>query len=122
MAKISVRAHSVIDYVVGVLLILAPFLLGFATGGAAQWVPMLLGISIIVYSLLTSYDLSVAKVIPFNLHLALDLVGGLFLLLSPWLFGFAELIWWPHVIVGLAEIGVVFMTDRRGAVPVHVRS
>lgn len=112
---ISVRTHAIIDYVVGVLLILAPFILGFANGGAAQWVPVLLGAGIIVYSLMTRYDLAVVKVIPFGVHLGLDAVGGLFLLASPWLFGFADLIWWPHVVVGLAELGVVAMTDRSGA-------
>ena len=110
---ISVKTHAIIDYVVGVLLVLAPFILGFAEGGAAMWVPILLGLSIIVYSLLTRYQLSVAKVIPLKAHLALDAIGGLVLLVSPWLFGFAELIWWPHVLVGLAELGVVAMTDRK---------
>ena len=112
---ISVRTHAIIDYVVGVLLVIAPFIFGFANGGAAMWVPILLGASILVYSLLTRYELAAARIIPFKVHLALDAVGGLFLLISPWLFGFAELIWWPHVIVGLAELGVVAMTDRKTA-------
>lgn len=111
---ISVRTHAVIDYVVGVLLIVAPYLLGFATGGPAMWVPILLGIGIIAYSLMTRYQLSVAAVIPFNVHLGLDAAGGLLLLVSPWLFGFSHVIWWPHVVVGLAELGVVAMTDRSG--------
>lgn len=110
---ISVRAHAIIDYVVGVLLILAPFILGFADGGAAMWVPILLGASTIVYSLLTRYQLAAAQLIPFKVHLGLDAASGLLLLVSPWLFGFADLIWWPHVLVGLAELGVVAMTDRK---------
>lgn len=111
---ISVRTHAIIDYVVGVLLILAPFLLGFATGGPAMWTPILLGASIIVYSLITRYPLSVNPVLPFSTHLILDGAGGLLLLASPWLFGFADLIWWPHVLVGAAELAVVAMTDRKG--------
>ena len=110
---ISVRTHAIIDYVVGALLILAPFIFGFADGGAAMWTPILLGASIIVYSLLTRYPLGAAQVIPFKVHLGLDAAGGLLLLVSPWLFGFADLVWWPHVLVGLAELGVVAMTDRR---------
>ena len=109
---ISIRTHAIIDYVVGILLILAPFLLGFATGGPAMWVPILLGAGILVYSLLTRYSLSVAKVIPFRVHLGLDAAGGLLLLVSPWLFGFSAIVIWPHVVVGLAELAVVAMTDR----------
>lgn len=109
---ISTRTHGIIDYVVGVLLILAPFILGFANGGAAMWVPILLGASILVYSLLTRYELAAKRMIPFKTHLMLDAGGGLLLLVSPWLFGFADLIWWPHVVVGLAELGVVAMTSK----------
>ncbi len=94
---------------------LAPFILGFATGRPAQWVPILLGAGIILYSLLTQYELAAVKIIPFSTHLSLDAAGGLLLLVSPWLFGFADVIWWPHVLVGLAEIGVVALTNRHGA-------
>jgi hypothetical protein len=109
---ISTKAHGIIDYVVAVLLIAAPYIFGFANGGAAQWVPMLLGASIIVYSLLTRYELSLAKLIPMPVHLGIDAIGGVLLLASPWLFGFAELIWWPHVVVGVAELAVVAMSRR----------
>lgn len=109
---ISIRTHAIIDYVVGIVLILAPYIFGFATGGPAQWVPMLLGAAIIIYSLMTRYDLALVHVIPFGVHLGLDAAGGLLLLVSPWLFGFSDVIWWPHVVVGLAELGVVAMTNR----------
>jgi hypothetical protein len=110
---IPTRVHGIIDYVVGALLIAAPFIFGFANGGPAQWVPILLGASIIVYSLLTRYELSMAKLIPMPVHLGLDAIGGLLLIASPWLFGFADLIWWPHVLVGIAEVGVAALTKRR---------
>lgn len=107
---IDSRTHAIIDYVVGVLLILAPFIFGFATGGPAQMVPMILGAGIIVYSLLTRYEISIAKLIPYQVHLVIDILGGLLLLVSPWLFGFANEIWWPHVLVGIAELGVVALS------------
>lgn len=114
---IPIRTHAVIDYVTGALLIIAPFLFGFANGGAAQWVPILLGAGIIAYSLLTNYGLSAARVIPYRVHLGLDVAGGLLLLVSPWLFGFADLIWWPHVLVGLLELVVVALSDKAEPVP-----
>lgn len=112
---ISIRTHAIIDYVVGVLLILAPFGLGFATGGPAQWVPVILGIAVIGYSLLTRYEYGVVQVIPYNVHLGLDAASSLVLLVSPWLFGFSGIIWWPHVIFGLAGLAVVAATNRRHA-------
>ena len=109
---INTRTHGIIDYVTGALLLVAPYLFGFATGGIEQWLPQILGAMIIVMSLLTKYELSAAKVIPLKVHLGVDVVGGILLAASPWLFGFADLIWWPHVLVGLMEIVVPLVTKR----------
>lgn len=113
MRFIPTRVHGIADYVIGILLIAAPWLFGFADGGAEQWVPVILGAGVILYSLITDYELGVAKAIPMPVHLMLDIGGGIFLAVSPWLFGFADEIWWPHVIVGLLEIGAGLMTETR---------
>ena len=110
MRFISTRAHGVLDYVVGVLLILAPWVLGFAAGGAETWVPVLLGAGVIIYSLLTDYERGVSPAISMRAHLWLDALGGALLALSPWLFGFADLVKTPHVVVGLLEIGLALTT------------
>jgi len=107
---ISSRVHGALDYIVGLLLILAPYLFGFADGSAAQIVPMVLGASTILYSLVTRYELSVARLIPYRLHLLIDAASGLLLLASPWLFGFADRIASPHVPVGLVELVVVALS------------
>ncbi len=64
-------------------------------------------------SAITRYELSVAKIIPLGAHLGVDLATGILLAISPWLFGFADVIWWPHLLVGLMEIVVSLMTERR---------
>lgn len=112
MQIINSRVHAIIDYVVGALLIIAPYLFGFATGGIEQWLPQLLGAATIAMSLLTQYEFSVAKLIPLPTHLGLDAASGVLLAVSPWLFGFAGIIWWPHLLVGLMEI-VVVLTSKR---------
>lgn len=107
------RTHGYADYLVGIVLILAPYILGFADGTAAQWVPQILGAGAIVYSLLTDYELGVVRAIPMPVHLGLDFASGLLLLASPWLFGFADRIFWPHVLFGLVEIGASLVTQTR---------
>ena len=114
---IPTRIHGMIDYATGVLLLAAPYLFGFADGSAAQWVPMVLGIATIGASLLTRYELGVYGLIPMPMHLMLDGGSAIFLIASPWLFGFADRIYWPHVMVGLFElvIGVLSRTQpQRG--------
>ena len=110
MRFISTRLHAIIDYASGVLFIAAPYLFGFADGTAAQYVPQALGAGILLMSLITDYELSFARLIPVPVHLMVDVGGGLLLAASPWLFGFADRVYWPHLIFGLAEMGAGLMT------------
>ena len=111
MKVISTKVHGVLDYLVGIILIAAPWLLNFYRGGAESWVPIILGIGTVLYSLFTNYEYSMSKVIPMRVHLTLDVISGIFLALSPWLFNFDEFVYLPHVIIGILEIGVGLMTE-----------
>ncbi len=110
MRFISTRTHGVLDYVVGALLIVVPYILGFADGTAAQWVPQFLGLVAIGGALMTDYELGVMRVIPMPVHLMIDIGSGALLALSPWLFGFSDRVLWPHLLVGVMEIGAGLMT------------
>src|SRR5690606_27731156 len=98
MKIIDRKTHGYLDYLVGVLLIAAPWLFGFYEGGSESWVPIILGIGTIIYSLITDYELGLAKIIPMRVHLNIDMVAGILLALSPWLFGFSDIIIWPHLL------------------------
>src|SRR5690625_7769286 len=97
---------------VGVLLCLAPFFLGLATGSPEMWVPIIIGAAIILYWLTTAYGCGASNVISMPAHLWMDMIGGLVLVLSPWIFGFSDVVFWPHLIVGVLEIGTALMTER----------
>ena len=97
----------------GLLLIAAPWLLDFARGGAETWVPVVLGAGVILYSLLTDYELGALRRLSMPTHLTLDLLGGIFLAASPWIFGFADYVYLPHLIFGILEIGASLMTRRQ---------
>lgn len=115
MRFIPTRVHGVLDYLVGVLLIASPWLFGFAENEVARWIPIILGAGAIIYSLLTRYELGVADVIPMPVHLGLDAMSGLLLAASPWIFGFADVVWVPHLLFGLLEIGVALTTETAPA-------
>jgi hypothetical protein len=112
MRIIPTKIHGILDYLVGALLIASPWLFDFADGGAKQWIPVVLGAGAILYSLMTNYELGASKMISMPTHLMLDLVSGIFLAASPWLFGFADEVYMPHLIMGLFEIGASLMTKR----------
>lgn len=115
MRFLPTQTHGVIDYLTGVLLMVAPWLFGFGRGDAETWVPVILGIGAIAYSLLTDYELGYVKVLPMPVHLVLDGLSGVLLAASPWLFGFHEYVYLPHLLLGLFEIGASLITKKAPA-------
>jgi cbb3-type cytochrome oxidase subunit 1 len=109
--RLSTRVHGVLDYLVGALLAASPWLLGFARGGAETWVPVVVGGGVIVYSLFTDYELGVVKRMQMTVHLWLDGIGGVLLAASPWVLGFDERVWIPHLAFGLFEVTTALVTD-----------
>jgi hypothetical protein len=122
MRFIPSRVHGMLDYIVGLLLILSPRLFGFQMGGAEERIPVLLGLARLIYRLLTRYELGLFKVLPFPTHLRFDLLGGILLAVSPWLFGFTDRAWAPHLVFGLLEIGAATMTIPYTTLPDPMRS
>jgi len=112
MRVLSTKAHGIMDYLMGIILITAPWIFNFARGGAETWLPVVLGAGAILYSLITDYEYSISKTISMKTHLTLDLLSGILLAASPWLFGFSEFVYLPHLILGIAEIGASLMTER----------
>jgi hypothetical protein len=110
MKFIGTKTHGYLDYIMGVLLIAAPWIFDFDRGGAETWVPVVLGAGVIVYSLLTDYELGASRQISMRTHLLLDMIGGALLAASPWIFGFADYVWAPHLVLGVLEIGAALFT------------
>jgi hypothetical protein len=110
MKIISTKVHGYLDYAMGMLLIVSPWLFDFYRGGAETWVPIVLGISTIVYSLMTDYELGITRMISMKTHLILDAMSAVFLIASPWLFNFDEIVSTPHVVFGVLELLAVAMT------------
>jgi Na+/phosphate symporter len=117
MRFIPTKFHAPLDYIVGAALIAAPWIFQFSEHIAATIVPVVLGIGLIAYSLITDYELGVWKVAPMAVHNLLDIAAGAVLAASPLIFGFADEsanVWAPHVIVGLAAIFLGLTTVQRG--------
>lgn len=114
MKFISSKVHTIIGLLVGIVLLLAPTLFGFTDNQAASMIPMYVGIFIIVSELVTTSQLSPLKLVPMRVHLVLDYLTGIFLALSPWLFGFSNAsanAWVPHVVVGILVVGYAAFTN-----------
>jgi len=104
------------DYTVGVLLTAAPWIFQFADeSNAAKWISVVVGVGIIAQSAMTNYEGGfLGHAITMRMHLGLDVLIGIFLAVSPWLFGFADEgvnAWLPFVAIGLGEIGTAAITN-----------
>ena len=112
---IPTKVHGILDYLVAVALFFAPMLFGFQdVGGMAVALPMILGVGLAAYSVLTKYEWGLIKVIPMSYHLVVDVVASLLLAASPFIFGFIDQspnAWVPHIAVGVTVILVVILSQ-----------
>lgn len=110
------RVHGVLDYLWAVLLAAMPWLLGYSRGtrsGAETWVPAGFAAGAVVYSLLTNYEMGVARVLSMRVHLFLDVVGGALLAISPWLLDLDNPARTVHLGFGLFSVLAGLMTETR---------
>jgi hypothetical protein len=117
MRFIPTKLHAPLDYIVGVALIAAPWIFQFSEHTAATVIPIVLGIGLIAYSLFTDYELGVWRLFPMAVHNLIDIAAGAVLAASPWILGFADEtanVWVPHLVVGLAAIGLGLTTKQTG--------
>jgi hypothetical protein len=113
MKIIDTKTHGYMDYIMGIFLIACPSLFNLGHNTIQGLIVYGAGIAAIIYSILTNYELGLVKIIPMKIHLMLDFLSGLLLASSPWLFGFAETVYAPHLTLGIIELLVTIMTRHK---------
>jgi hypothetical protein len=114
---VPTRVHGIFDYIGGIGLIASPFIFGFySMGGIAVILPIVLGIGLILYSLLTNYERGIPglRFIPMPAHLIFDFVAAALLAVAPFLFSYSNQglnVWLPQVIAGVAVILLVIVSQ-----------
>jgi hypothetical protein len=117
MRFLPTSIHGVIDYIWGIALFASPWLFGFADVSAAKWVAILFGVGGILYSVFTAYELGVLRIIPMPMHLILDGAAGALLAASPFLLGFSDRVYGPHLAFGLFAIVASLITRMETVLP-----
>lgn len=110
MKFIDTKTHGFLDYIVGLFLIAAPWVFNLDPSAPEGMIFIIMGAAVIVYSIITNYELGLIKALSIKTHLTLDVLSGIVLAVSPWLFGFADRVYLPHLILGILEIGAGMMT------------
>lgn len=112
MRFIPTRFHGILDYIVGPLLMASPWLLGFDEIEAATWTAVIAGAVVLMQTIITDFEVGLVKKMPMGTHLTMDALLGIVLAASPWLFGFADEVYLPHLIVGLYLVLASLTTHR----------
>ena len=113
MKPIDTKTHGYMDYIMGIVLIASPSLFNLEINTIQSFVFYGAGSAAILYSVLTNYESGLLKVIPMTIHLILDVLSGIFLAASPWLFHFSDSVYMPHLILGLIEIMAGLLTSSK---------
>lgn len=111
---ISTKVHGMADYGTAGMLLSAPLIFGYELDSPEALVPMGLGGMTTVASLCTDYEMGAIPLISMKTHIMLDVMNGLFLAASPFIFGFSRKgvkNWLPHVLLGLGEVATALLTE-----------
>lgn len=104
MLIFSTKAHGILDYLMGIFLLLVPTFLHLKIDSAEGFILYNTAGFLLLYTALTAYELGVIKLIPMKLHLTLDIFLGIFLATVPWVLNFEDQARIPFVILGVIQI------------------
>ena len=100
--------HAYLDYPVAFGLIAMPTVLGLgATNPMAFRMLVVVGFGPLIVTLLTDHQFGLFRVLPFKVHLAVDLLAGLTFLAAPFVFGFSGLEATYYWLLGATVVVVV---------------
>lgn len=109
---LSPTLHGLGDYLAALALIVAPLVLPLGhSNPIASSLTVVAGISLIAYSLLTSYKFGAIKVLSYRAHLVFDTVAAAAIAVAPFLLGFKGIDFVFYEAVALS-LGVVISLSR----------
>ena len=112
MRFVTKTIHSWLDYPVALALIALPFLLGLGVSSPlALTISPVVGVAAFLLTVFTDHHLGLVRVLPYRLHLAVDLAVGILFLIMPSVLGFSGLdavFYWLNgaavvVVIGLSK-------------------
>lgn len=120
---ISTSVYGFLNYVLALTLMASPWLFGFYhVGGASFFLPLVFGWLQLLMAIFSLNKFGFMKVFPVPMHCFIDVIGGSFLLVSPFLYDYSSKVFWPQLILGslVFFLGVFTKTSPFTDAPQHV--
>ena len=108
MRFIPTLVHGFFDYILGLLMICAPWLLHYHDDHVETWGPSIIIATMFTYDIFTDYETGLVKFLAMPAHLWFDFVCGFALMVAPWLFSFNEIPRAPYVCM---TIGILIILN-----------
>lgn len=116
MRFVTRTIHARLDYPVALALIALPFLLGLgASHPLALTIAPAIGIAAFLLTVFTDHHLGLIRVLPYSLHLAVDLGVGVLFLILPYALGFTGLDAAFYWLTGAAVVAVISLSKPEAA-------
>lgn len=118
---ITKNAHGLIDYAYGMTLPVLPEIVGFKKNKAAKALFRGIGAMVLTYSAATKAKWGLISVLPFRVHLAIDLGVNCAAIAAPWLLGFSgdKKARNALIVAGVLGLAATLLTDSN---PPHEKS
>ncbi len=100
---ISTTTYGVINYICALTLLSSLYTFDLMhVGGAAMFIPILMGAFLLYIAIFSDNGVGFIKVFPMQMSLFLAMFAGFLLMVCPfvWGFAFAKGVFWPHEIIG----------------------
>ena len=113
---VTKQIHAFLDYPVALSLIALPFALQMGSSSPlALWLAVSVGAAAFLLTVFTDHHLGIIRVLPYPVHLAVDLAVGLLFVAAPILFGFTGIDAWFYWVNGAAVLTVVSLHKPEAA-------
>jgi hypothetical protein len=87
---VTLNMHAAIEPIAAIVLIASPWIFGFSDNSTAKIVMIVIGAIMLISGSMTDWRLSLTRLIPLRVHFMTDLVLGVVLVISPFIFGFSH--------------------------------
>ena len=115
MRFVTKTIHAWLDYPVALALIAMPFVLGLGTSNPlALVISPVVGFAAFALTVFTDHHLGLFRVLPYRLHLAVDLAVGILFLVLPFALGFSGLDGAYYLLNGAAVVTVIGLSKPEG--------
>lgn len=120
---VSTSTYGFLNWVVAITLMSSPWLFGFShVGGASFFLPVIFGWLQLIMAIFSKHKFGIMNVFPIPMHCFIDVIGGSFLMASPWVYAYSDHVFWPQFLIGglIFFLGVFTKTSPITDEPNHV--